>query len=143
MNYDQVRDLLLMHWRYSGAGDEAKASEIYHDDAVLEFPQSGERFRGRASFTAWRQQYPAKVAYEPRELRGSGDVWVLETGVRYDGGDPVSGVSILQFRGDKVERETIYVAEPFPAPDWRKPWAEEGDPTQGRGDLPAQVTIGD
>jgi hypothetical protein len=49
--------------------DQAKAHELYHDDAVLEFPQSGERFRGRDNITAWRQQYPAQLDFEPRELR--------------------------------------------------------------------------
>jgi hypothetical protein len=141
MNYDQVRDLLVTQWTYTGGPNEAKASEHYHDDALLEFPQSGERFQGRESFTAWRQQYPARLVFEPRELRGAGDLWVAETGLRYDGGDPISVVKILQFRGDKIERETLYFADPFPAPDWRKPWAEKGTPER-RGDLPAQIAAG-
>jgi hypothetical protein len=29
------------------------------------------------------------------------------------------GVSIHQFRGDRIARETIYFAEPFDAPEWR------------------------
>ncbi len=35
--------------------DVERAAEIYHDDAVLEFPQSGERFEGVATFTEWRR----------------------------------------------------------------------------------------
>jgi hypothetical protein len=66
-------------WTYTGGPNEAKAAEYYHDDAVLEFPQSGERFEGKASFSAWRQQYPARLEFEPRELRGGGDLWVAET----------------------------------------------------------------
>jgi hypothetical protein len=31
-------------------------------------------------------------------------------------------VNILEFRGHKVARETIYVTEPWDAPEWRAPW---------------------
>ena len=72
MRYEEVRELLLRHWRYTSGPNEAKASEIYHDDAVLEFPQSGERFRGKANIQGWRQQYPAQLDFEPREIRRSG-----------------------------------------------------------------------
>ena len=137
MIYQEVRDLLVTQWTYTGGPNEAKAAEYYHDDAVLEFPQSGERFEGKASFTAWRQQYPARLDFEPRELRGGGDLWVAETGLRYDGDAPVSVVKILQFRGDKIQRETLYFADPFPAPDWRRPFAAEGPSEPRRGGLPA------
>ncbi|HKX68421.1 MAG TPA: nuclear transport factor 2 family protein, partial [Intrasporangium sp.] len=119
-----------------------KASEIYHDDAVLEFPQSGERFRGKANIQGWRQHYHARLDFEPREIRGSGDFWIGEGRLLYDGADPVHFVKILEFRGDKVQRETIYTAEPFPAPDWRKPWAEEGAAPHAGGDLPARIRGG-
>ena len=128
MRYDEARDLFLHHLRYSGV-DEAKAHEIYHDDAVLEFPQSGERFRGKANMQGFREQYPAaQVDFEPREFRGEGDVWVAEGGIRYDGGDQIRFVWVAQLRGDKVQRETIYFAEPFPAPDWRRPWPRKAPP---------------
>ena len=138
MNYDEVRDLLITQWTYTGGPNEDKAAELYHDDAVLEFPQSGERFAGKAKIQAWRQRYPARLDFEPREVRGHGDIWVAETGLRYDGGEPVHVVKILQFRGDKVERETLYFAEAFPAPDWRRPYTDGGIPER-RGDLPATI----
>ena len=142
MRYDEARDLFLHHLRYSGV-DEAKAHEIYHDDAVLEFPQSGERFRGKANMQGFREQYPAaQVDFEPREFRGEVDVWVAEGGIRYDGGDPIRFVWVAQLRGDKVQRETIYFAEPFPAPDWRRPWAEEGAAWEPQGDLPPRIPSG-
>jgi hypothetical protein len=141
MNYEEVRELLLRQWTYTGGPNEDKTADVYDDETVLEFPQSGERFRGRANITAWRRQYPTRLDFEPRELRGAGDLWIAETGLRYDGGEPVSVVKILQFRGAMVERETIYFADPFPAPDWRAPWAERGAPER-RGDLPAHVAAG-
>ena len=141
MNYQEVRDLLVMQWTYTGGPNEDRTAEVYTDETVLEFPQSGERFRGRDNITAWRQRYPARLDFEPRELRGGGDLWIAETALRYDGGEPVSVVKVLQFRGDKVERETIYFADPFPAPDWRAPYAEEGV-VEHRGELPAHVAAG-
>jgi len=142
MRYEEVRDQLLAQWRHTGGPNEAKASELYHDDALLEFPQSGERFRGRASIQGWRERYPARLDFEPREIRGAGDLWVAEAGLRYDGGEPISVVKILQYRGNKVARETLYFADPFPAPEWRRPWADHGPPRARPDDLPASIRGG-
>ena len=112
---------LRRHWDYTGK-DEDAAHEIYHDDAVLEFPQSGERFVGVENFREWRSSYPAETSFEFREIRGRDDLWVVELSVRYDGGPENFGVSIHELRGDKIARETIYVAEGFDAPEWRARW---------------------
>src|SRR5829696_8497814 len=104
------KDLMLAlkrHWDYSGR-DEDITHEIYHEDAVLEFPQSGERFEGVANFKEWRSQYPASVTLEMHDLRGRGDLWVVEGSISYDGGPAQPAVNVLEFRGDKVARETIY-----------------------------------
>jgi hypothetical protein len=95
---------------------------IYHDDAVLEFPQSGERFEGVDNFREWRTQYPVAVAFRVRRITGSGDVWVRELSVSYDGGPWMLGVAVLEFRGDRISRERIYVTEPWEAPEWRARW---------------------
>jgi SnoaL-like domain len=121
MNEAERRAQIQRYLDYSGV-DQDVAHEIYHDDAVLEFPQSGERFEGVANFREWRARYPADVDFELRELRGAGDVWVAEVSVRYDRGPWQLGITILEFRGDKVARESIYLAEPWDAPDWRAPW---------------------
>jgi hypothetical protein len=142
MQYEQVREMLLRQWRYTGGPNEAKASELYHDDVVLEFPQSDEWFKGKANQQAWRERYPAKLNFHPREIRGSGDLWIAEALLTYDGSNPVNVVKILQFRGDKVERETLYFAEPFAAPDWRRPWAEAGPRPRRQDDLPEHVAGG-
>jgi hypothetical protein len=139
MQHEQARETFLHHLRYSGV-DNVKAHEIYHDDAVLEFPQSGERFVGKANMMGFRAQYPvARVDFEPREIRGSGDIWIGEGRVLYDGANPYHFVWVAEFRGDLVQRETIYFAEPFPAPDWRKPWAEAGAAFETQADLPAFI----
>jgi hypothetical protein len=103
-------------------GDQDIAHEMYRDDAVVEFPQSRERFEGLQNFREWRNQYPADVEFEIRNLRGGGDLWVAEVAIRYEGGPWQPGVSILEFRGDKVARETIYVTESWEAPEWRARW---------------------
>jgi len=113
-------------WQTLADGDpsaaRAAAVEIYHDDAVLEFPQSGERFEGRANFQAWREQYPVPVAFRLRRITGSGDVWVSEVSASYDGGPWLLGVGVLEFDGVRIRRERIYVAEPWDAPEWRAAW---------------------
>ena len=121
MDEATVRAMLEQHFEYAGS-DPDLAHEMYHDDAVLEFPQSGERFVGIENFREWRSNYPASTTFEFREIRGRDDFWVVELSVRYDEGPENFGVSIHEFRGDKIARETIYVAEGFEAPEWRAQW---------------------
>jgi hypothetical protein len=98
------------------------AHEIYHDDAVLEFPQSGERFEGVANFREWRRQYPADLRFRIRRTVAREDLVVVECSVSYNDGPWQLGVQVLQFRGDKVAHERIYVMEGWDAPQWRAPW---------------------
>jgi hypothetical protein len=115
---------LRSHWEYE-ATDIDKSHELYHDDAVLEFPQSRERFEGKARFLAWRRIYPASVEFKVRRIRGQGSLWIAENSIRYDGGPWQYACSVLEFRGDKVARETIYITQAWEAPDWRAPWRSE------------------
>jgi hypothetical protein len=101
---------------------ERGSSEMYDADAILEFPQSGERFEGVASFHEWRSSYPASTSVEFREIRGRGDLWVAEISITYDGAPESFGVSILELRDEKVVRETIYVSEGWEPPEWRAKW---------------------
>jgi hypothetical protein len=121
MSDEERRALIRNYWENTDADPDA-THEIYHDDAILEFPQSGERFEGVANFKEWRSQYPAGVELKMRNLRGQGDLWIAEGGISYDGGPLQPAVNILEFRDDKVARETIYVTETWEAPDWRAKW---------------------
>ena len=112
------------YWEYTGA-DVDRADEIYHDDAVLEFPQSGERFEGTANFTEWRRQFPAEVTYHVRRITARDDLVVVEVSVSYDGGPSQFGVQLLEFRDDKVARERIYIMAGWDAPEWRAPWRSD------------------
>jgi SnoaL-like protein len=122
MDAATVRSMFEQHFERSRKGGAEGAHEIYTEDAVLEFPQSGERFEGVESFREWRSQYPAETSFEIGEVRGEGEVWVMELTVSYDGGPKNFGVSILEFRDSGIARETIYVAEGFEAPEWRAQW---------------------
>ena len=119
-----VLGVVRRYWEYAGA-DVDRAEEIYHDDAVLEFPQSGERFEGVATFTEWRRKYPGDVKYRVRRVTARDDVAVVECSVSYEDSPWMYGVQLLEFRGDKVTRERIYVMEGFDAPAWRADWRSE------------------
>jgi hypothetical protein len=122
MDEQGVRGALQHYFEHSGV-DEDAAHEIYQPDAVLEFPQSGERFEGVENFQEWRRQYPAtRVDFDIRRVRGAGDVWVVEVVLSYDGGPWNFGVDILEFRAGKVSRETVYVDQGWEAPEWRSRW---------------------
>jgi ketosteroid isomerase-like protein len=120
----RVLEIVRRYFEFAGA-DVERAEEIYHKDAVLEFPQSGERFEGVATFTEWRRQYPADLAtmrYHLRRVTARVDLAVVELTASYDGESWLQGVQLLEFRGDKVARERIYVTEAWEAPEWRAHW---------------------
>ena len=118
-----IRAALDQHWAASDANDFDTEHSIYHDDAVLEYPQSGERIRGRSSIQVTRTRQPNKKRFAVRRIIGHGDLWVTEFILTYDG-KPSYSVSIMEFRGNKVARETQYFADPFEAAAWRAPWVE-------------------
>ena len=96
--------------------DPVGSHDMYDEDAVLEFPQSGERFEGVVNIREWRSRYPGSVTFEIQRVRGADDIWVAEVTVSYDGGAPSYGVDVLEIRNGKIVRETVYVGEPFTAP---------------------------
>lgn len=114
---------LERHWTASAAGDLDAEHEIYHDDVVVEYPQSGERVCGRYNIQSLRGHHPSKLVFTIRRVIGSGEMWVSEYVISYDG-HPVYTVSIMEFRDGKVARETQYFAEPFEPPAWRTQWVE-------------------
>jgi hypothetical protein len=96
--------------------------EIYHPDAVLEFPQSRERFEGVDNFRAWRSLHPSKVTLRATSIVGDRDVWVGLRKISYDGGPWRPALAVLEYRGHLIERETIYVTERIESPAWREQW---------------------
>jgi ketosteroid isomerase-like protein len=121
-----IRAELDQHWAASDASDFETEHLIYHEDAVLEYPQSGERTRGRSNIQNQRASQPNKKRFTVRRIIGGGDLWVTEFILTYDG-KPSFTVSIMEFTGDKVARETQYFADPFEAPASRAQWVERMD----------------
>ncbi|MGW4931278.1 nuclear transport factor 2 family protein [Agromyces sp. NPDC004153] len=118
----RLRAQLERHWQYSGK-DEDIAHEIYAEDAVLEFPQGGERYEGVENFREWRRKYPADVAFKMRRLNRYGDLVVAELFISYDGGPPMYTVNLMELDSDDlVVHERIYIMEGWEAPEWRAPW---------------------
>ncbi|WP_418005843.1 nuclear transport factor 2 family protein [Mycobacterium sp. PDNC021] len=111
------------HWAASDANDFAAEHEIYRDDAVLEYPQSGERIRGRHNIQASRSAQPNVKHFAVRRIVGSGDLWLTELVMTYDG-QPFYTVSIMEFSGTEVVRETQYFAEAFEPGTSRAQWVE-------------------
>ena len=111
-----IRAALDRHWRASDASDFEVEHEIYQEDAVLDYPQSGERIRGRRKIQESRSLQPNKKRFTVRRIVGCGDLWVTEFVLTYDG-IPSYAVSIMEFREGKVANETQYFADQFaPAP---------------------------
>jgi len=112
----------------------AKAQEeMAADDMVQEWPQSGERIRGKDNIAAINRNYPASTGSNPkaslRRILKPGEAWIIEGTIDYGDGIPVSMVQIIETGPDgKVVRETDYFASPFPAPEWRKQWVESMEP---------------
>jgi len=122
----EIRAALGQHWAASDANDFETEHLIYHEDAVLDYPQSGERTRGRSNIQGQRSSHPSKKRFIVRRIVGGGDLWITELILTYDG-KPTYTVSIMEFRGDKVARETQYFADPFVAPAFRAQMVERMD----------------
>ncbi len=127
----EIRAALDQHWAASDANDFETEHLIYREDAILDYPQSGERTRGRRHIQSQRASQPSKKRFTVQRIVGGGELWVSELIVTYDG-KPSYTVSIMEFRDDKVARETQYFAEPFVAPAFRARWTERID-TYSRG----------
>ncbi len=107
-----LRQALERHWAASDASDFEAEHEIYRDDAVLDYPQSGERISGRRNIQESRRLQPNTKHFTVRRIVGSGDLWVTEFVLSYDGA-PSYTVSIMEFRDGLVAHETQYFADPF------------------------------
>ncbi len=124
LDEENFRRALRRHWEYEGKNYDI-SHEIYHDDAVLEFPQSGERFEGLENFKTWRKQYPAALKFHIRRITHRDDLVVAENLLSYDGKPWMYSVNLMEFRGDKVAHERIYIMDGWEAAEWRAPWRAE------------------
>jgi hypothetical protein len=118
-----IRAALERHWAAGDTNDFAGEHAIYRDDAVLDYPQSGERILGRANIEASRRAQPNSKRFTLQRIRGAGAVWVSEFILAYDG-HPTYAVSIMEFEAGQVIRETQYFSEAFAPSPSRAQWVE-------------------
>ena len=85
MEAQGIRAALDRHWAASDANDFEAEHQIYREDAVLEYPQSGERIRGRLNIQSSRAAQPNRKRFTVRRVIGAGKLWVTEYIVTYDG----------------------------------------------------------
>ena len=119
----RTRGRVEEHWKASERGDTDDEQAIYAADAILDYPQSGERFRGRSKIQAQRGGHPAERHFTVLRIRGGADLWVSECVITYDGA-PTYSVSVMEFTDGLVTHETQYFADPFPAPASRAALAD-------------------
>ncbi|MGH7077217.1 MAG: nuclear transport factor 2 family protein [Acetobacteraceae bacterium] len=112
MDENDIREALDHHWAAADANDFDGEHDIYREDAVLEYPQSGERIRGRHNIRASRVAQPNAKRFRVRRIIGTGALWVTEFILTYDG-QPSYSVSVMEFLDGRVARETQYFGEPF------------------------------
>jgi hypothetical protein len=121
---DTTTQKMIKNFYETAIDDVVGSSEIYADDAVLEFPQGRELIRSRANIVALRSAYPARVTIDVHRTIGRQDLWLNEFTIRYNDTNPFNGVSIMEFHDGKIVRERIYYGEPWEAPAWRAQWVE-------------------
>lgn len=111
------------------AGRVEEMDDLFHDDAVMEWPQSGERVVGADNRRAVYSSFPALPKVATRSVRCSGDLCVAEATLTYDGSDAFRAVFVFELRDGKIAKETGYWASPFEAPEWRSRWVELETPS--------------
>ena len=108
-------------------GDVSVMDEVFHDDAVMEWPQFSERIRGAENRRQVYANIPMLPTITPRRIFGEGDLWIAEAALDYGDGAVFSTVLIFEFRDGRIARETAYWATPAPPADWRSDWVERLD----------------
>jgi hypothetical protein len=124
----RTRAAIEEHWEASERGDTETEHAVYAVDGILDYPQSGERFRGRATIAAQRGGHPATRHFTVLRITGGANLWVSECIITYDGA-PSYSVSIMEFADEHVVHETQYFADTFGSPGWR---ADLAEPMPGR-----------
>lgn len=139
-------DVVRAYMRANEAGDLDLLSALRHRDWTSEWPQSGERIRGDANMRAIMEHFPGgqpelkanrivgsedrwvlTPVYSVQRIVGSGDSWWGDGTIRYPDGSTWNYAIFVELRDGLIYRETEYFAEPFEAPEWRKPFVEHMD----------------
>lgn len=125
-NTQESKQVVERFWAAMQTNDFKSAGEYLHDDYILEWPQSGERIRGRANFVAVNENYPAHGRWEftVHRIIAEGDEVVSDVGVT-DGEIAGRAITFSTVRAGKIVRQTEFWPDPFGPPAWRAGWVEK------------------
>jgi hypothetical protein len=127
MDESAARDVISRYVQAISQRDYDAIREIFADDVVVEWPQSGERVVGKEACINIFSNYPggSPQFVGLRRVMGSGDVWLSEAEMDYPGGERWITVGAFEFRDGKIAHEVDWFAQPFPAPEWRMQWVDQ------------------
>jgi ketosteroid isomerase-like protein len=123
MSEQQNRNALERYFQAFERQDLDAMEELLYDDYVEEYPQSGERIRGKDNWRKIAENYPGLPNVTDHSYVLSGDLGVMKMTLEYDG-NRVYACEIVDFEDGKIKRARAYFAEPFEAPEWRAQWVE-------------------
>ena len=109
------------------AHDFDTLDDLRHEGFVQEWPQMGERTRGKANARAINENHPGTPIPTVRRVTGDDDFWVAETTLEYPDGSVWQAVHLFEFRDGTILRQTDYFGAPLAAPAWREGWVERMD----------------
>lgn len=122
---ESSRSVVEQFWATMNTNDWHAAAELFSDDYVLDWPQTGERIRGRANFAAVNGAYPAAGLWRftVNRLVADGDVVVSDVTVT-DGEIVAAAVTFSTVRDGRIIHQREYWPDPGTAPEWRRQWVE-------------------
>jgi hypothetical protein len=123
MSEQQNRDTLERYIQALEQQDLDAMEELLHDGYVEEYPQSGERIRGKDNWRKIAENYPGLPNMTDHSYVLSGDLGVMKMTLEYNG-NQVYACEIVDLEEGKIKRARAYFAEPFEAPEWRAQWVE-------------------
>jgi ketosteroid isomerase-like protein len=124
----ESRQLVERFWEVMNTNDFRAAAELFHDNYLLEWPQSGERVRGRDNFAAVNENYPAggRWVFTIQRLIAEGSEVASEVSVT-DGTIVARVITFSTVRDGKILRQTEYWPDPFQPAPWRAQWVERAE----------------
>ena len=105
----------------------AVMDELFRDDAIMDWPQSGERVVGAENRRGIYNAFPSLPNITPRRMISDGEIVVAEAELDYGSGSKYMTVFVFEFKDGKIAKETAYWSEPFEAPKWRSKWVEKSN----------------
>lgn len=120
---ETAKDVVQRFWRAMQSNDFVAASQLLAIDYELEWPQSGERVRGRDDFAGLNANYPAAGPWRfaVTRLVADGEQVVSDVLVT-DGATHARAITFSIVRDGLIASQLEFWPDPFAAPAWRARW---------------------